>query len=110
MENEHAEQDKAWRSVAAAFDVPESEARQVEVAGELIAIFNVNGCLYATSDTCTHEQASLCEGYIEGDTIECPLHQAVFHIPTGKVLAEPATEDLQVYPIRIVDGRIEVKV
>ncbi len=35
--------------------------------------------------------------------MECPLHQARFHIPTGKVMSAPATEDLRTYPVK-VDG------
>jgi nitrite reductase/ring-hydroxylating ferredoxin subunit len=102
--------DNEWHDVAAATDVADGEAKQVRVAGELIAIFNLSGCFYATSDTCTHADASLCDGYIDGETIECPLHQAVFHIPTGKVLAEPARTDLRVFPIRVASGSIQVKV
>lgn len=99
-----------WHSVASKADIPEGEAKQAEVAGELIAIFNLGGRLYATSDTCTHEEASLCDGFIDGDSIECPLHQAIFHIPTGKVMAEPATKDLRVFPIRIENGTVQVQV
>ncbi len=99
-----------WHSVASEAEIPEGEAKQVEAGDELIAIFNVGGRLYATSDVCTHEEASLCDGYIDGDTIECPLHQAVFHIPTGKVLAEPATRDLRVFPIRVENGTVQVQV
>lgn len=102
-------QGNQWHSVAAKDAIPEGEAKQVEVAGELIAIFNLAGRLYATSDTCTHEEASLCDGFIDGDTIECPLHQALFHIPTGKVLAEPATKDLRVFPIRIENDMVQVQ-
>lgn len=102
-------QSNQWHSVAEHDAIPEGEAKQVEVAGEPIAIFNLGGRLYATSDTCTHEEASLCDGFIDGDTIECPLHQALFHIPTGKVLAEPATKDLRVFPIRIENGMVQVQ-
>lgn len=99
-----------WHSVGSKAEIPEGEVKQAEIAGELIAIFNLGGCLYATSDTCTHEEASLADGFVDGETIECPLHQAVFHIPTGKVLAEPATKDLRVFPIRIENGTVQVQV
>jgi nitrite reductase/ring-hydroxylating ferredoxin subunit len=102
-------QESEWHDVATVSEIAEGEAKQVEAAGELIAIFNIGGCLHATSDTCTHEEASLCDGYVDGDTIECPLHQAVFHIPTGKVLSEPATKDLRVFPIRIENGTVQVQ-
>lgn len=100
----------AWHPAAAIGDVVDGEAKQVVVGAEIIAIYNLEGKFYATSDTCTHEEASLCDGYIEGDTIECPLHQAVFHIPTGKAIREPATTDLRIFPIRVVGSTIEVEV
>lgn len=103
-------QGTAWHVVAATDDVAPGEAKQVCVGAQVIAIYNIEGTFYATSDTCTHEEASLCDGYIDGDTIECPLHQAVFHIPTGKVLQEPATIDLRVFPIRVVNSTVEVEV
>ena len=73
-----------WHKVANAEDVPAGGALQVSVGNELIAVYNLDGRFYATSDVCTHRFALLTDGYIEGDTVECPLHQAVFHIPTGK--------------------------
>ncbi|MEP6656432.1 MAG: non-heme iron oxygenase ferredoxin subunit [Betaproteobacteria bacterium] len=100
----------AWHAVAAMGEVAEGEAKQVCVGAEIIAIYNLEGTFYATSDTCTHEEASLCDGYIEGDTIECPLHQAVFHIPTGKVLREPAKTSLRTFPVRVVSATIEIEV
>ena len=100
----------SWHPVAAAGEVGDGEAKQVCVGAEIIAIYNLGGTFYATSDTCTHEEASLCDGFIDGDTIECPLHQAVFHIPTGKVLREPANTDLRTFPVRVVSSMIEVEV
>ena len=83
---------------------------QVRVGAEFIAIFRIDGRFYATSDSCTHEEASLCDGFVEGDTIECPMHQATFHIPTGRALREPAKTDLRTFPVRVVDAAVEVQV
>src|SRR5437868_12960756 len=52
---------------------------------------------YATDESCTHAYASLVDGYIDGEEVECSLHGARFSIPTGEVLAEPATENLATY-------------
>src|SRR6476619_769251 len=97
-----------WHKVAAAADVPAGGALQVRVGGELIALYNLEGRFYATADICTHRYALLSDGFIEGDTIECPLHQALFHIPTGKALSEPAYVDLRTYPVQVKDGAIYV--
>jgi nitrite reductase/ring-hydroxylating ferredoxin subunit len=73
-----------------------------------IAIFNVAGEFYATDDTCTHEEYSLADGYIDDDVVECPLHMAKFSIRTGKVLSLPATEDLNAYTVKVEDGVVYV--
>lgn len=80
----------------------------VDVAGEAVCLYNLGGTVYATQNVCTHAEASLAEGYIDGDCIECPLHQALFDIRTGKAKSAPATEDLRVYPVRIEGGAILV--
>jgi nitrite reductase/ring-hydroxylating ferredoxin subunit len=98
-----------WRKVADAADLAAGGALQVSVGKELIVVYNLGGRFYATSDICTHQQANLSEGYIDGENIECPLHQALFHIPTGKVLREPAVADLKTYPVKQEDGFIYIE-
>jgi nitrite reductase/ring-hydroxylating ferredoxin subunit len=100
--------DDKWVRVAASDAVTEGNMLQVDVGGEAVCLFNLGGTLYATQDVCTHEHAFLSEGFIDGDCIECPLHQALFHIPTGEVRGAPATENLRVYPVRVVGANIEV--
>ncbi|MCZ6524864.1 MAG: non-heme iron oxygenase ferredoxin subunit [Alphaproteobacteria bacterium] len=102
--------DLDWQRVAEVDEVDDDEPRQILVGGRIIALYKLGSEFYATDDTCTHEFASLCDGYIEGDTIECPLHQARFHIPTGKVLDLPAEEDLATYPVRVEGSLIYVGV
>lgn len=102
--------DLDWRRVAEVDEVDDDEPRQVLIGHRIIALYKLGQEFYATDDTCTHEFASLCDGYIEGDTIECPLHQARFHIPTGKVLDLPAEEDLATYPVRVEGSLIYVGV
>ena len=97
-----------WHAVAAIDDIEEGEAIPVEVDDARIAIYRINGAFYATQDRCTHGRASLAGGYIDGDCIACPLHEGVFHIPTGKAMAEPARDDLRVYPVKLENGRILV--
>ena len=99
----------AWHKVANAADVPAGGALQVSVDHELIAVYNLGGRFYATSDICTHQEANLSDGYIDGENIECPLHQALFHIPTGKVLREPASVNLQTYPVKLADGFVYIE-
>ena len=96
---------KGWIRVAALADVPEGTTRLVEVNGNAVCLYNVGGTICATQDECTHAEASLADGFIDGGAIECPLHQASFDIRTGKVLSPPATADLRVYPVQVdADG------
>lgn len=97
-----------WVKVASTDEVPEKCTLLVTVAEQPVALYNVGGRYFATHDLCTHGQASLSFGDIQGENIECPLHQGSFHIPTGKAVAAPCAEDLRTYPVKVVDGFIYV--
>lgn len=99
---------KGWIRVAALAELPEGTTRLVEVNGNDVCLYNLGGTICATQDMCTHAEASLADGFIDGDAIECPLHQALFDIRTGKVLNPPAMEDLRVYPVRVDGDQIRV--
>jgi nitrite reductase/ring-hydroxylating ferredoxin subunit len=98
-----------WHKVANAADVPAGGMIQVDVKGELIAVYNLGGVFYATSDLCTHAEVFLSNGFIDGENVECPYHHAVFHIPTGRVLCAPAQRDLKTYPVRQENGAIHIE-
>jgi len=95
-----------WIAIARAGDVEPSDVRRCEVEDQCIALFNLAGKLYATADICTHAHAHLSDGYVDGETVECPLHQGLFHIPTGRAMSPPVTEDLKTYPLRVEDGEV----
>lgn len=75
-----------------------------------VALFRVGDQFYATDDTCTHAEASLSDGYIDGDVVECPFHSARFCIRTGKALSLPASEPLKTYLVKVEDGSVFVDV
>jgi naphthalene 1,2-dioxygenase ferredoxin component len=102
-------EDAGWVRAAARSDLAEGEVIGVEVAGHSIALYDVDGNLFATDNICTHAYACLSDGWLDGEVIECPLHAARFDIRNGKVLDPPATEDLKTYPVRIVDDEIQVR-
>ncbi len=95
--------DTKFHRVASTSDLGEDEALQVIVDGREIALINLGGEFFALDDICTHAYASMADGYIEGECIECPLHGAQFDIRTGKAETPPATEDLNRHEVRI-DG------
>ncbi len=57
--------------------------------------------IYALDRICTHQYADLANGFIDEDTITCPLHLAQFNITDGNVLSPPAKEPLKLYNIKI---------
>ena len=102
-------EDAGWVRAAARSNLAEGEVIGVEVAGHSIALYDADGNLFATDNICTHAYACLSDGWLDGEVIECPLHAARFDIRSGKVLDPPATEDLKTYPVRVVDGEIQVR-
>jgi len=70
------------------------------------AIDLVGGAVFATDNRCSHGDARLCDGFLEGHEIECPHHQGRFDIRTGAATAEPAKTALATYPARLEGGRV----
>ena len=80
---------------------------RVEVDGfPPLAVFNLDGVYFVCDDTCSHGQASLSEGTIEGDRIECPWHNGQFCIRTGAALTAPAVAPIAVYPVTLKEGMV----
>ncbi|GHF19314.1 bifunctional 3-phenylpropionate/cinnamic acid dioxygenase ferredoxin subunit [Amycolatopsis deserti] len=95
--------------VCALQDLPVGEA--VRIDGEVpIAVFNVDGTLYAIDDTCTHQDASLADGWLEGCAVECPLHASCFDLRTGIPSGPPAKKPVRTHEVVVVDGQIYVNV
>lgn len=74
-----------------------------------VAIYNVDGEFYATSNICTHAIAILTEGYLEGDTVECALHGGCFNVRTGEATEFPCEDDLETFEVEVNDGAVFVK-
>ena len=100
---------RGWVRVAARSELTAGEVLGVDLAGRSIALYEVEGEVYATDNICTHAYARLSDGWLDGDAIECPLHAARFEVRSGKVLSPPAIDDLKIYPVRIAGDAIEVE-
>jgi naphthalene 1,2-dioxygenase ferredoxin component len=88
--------------------IPERDVIGVEIDGRKIALFKLDGAMYALQGFCTHGHAELAGGYVEGDLIQCPMHGGTFEIRTGKAVGEPCTVDLQVLPVKIEGDQVLV--
>ena len=99
-----------WHKVAKVDDIDDEEPLQVRVGETLIALCKLEDQVYAISDICSHEFALLSDGIIEGDCVECPLHMAQFHIPTGEARSAPAEDPIATYPVKLEEGEVWVEV
>jgi nitrite reductase/ring-hydroxylating ferredoxin subunit len=96
--------------VATTDEMTEQPVKCVEVDGNKIALFDVQGEIFALSDTCTHRGGPLSEGEVEGTTVTCPWHGAEFDVRTGGVLGPPATTGVKTYPVRVRGKDIVIEI
>jgi len=96
--------------VCNAEDVPPGGSFRVEVgAYPPLAVFNIDGEFFVINDTCSHGEASLCDGEIEGGQVECPWHNAKFCIKTGQALTFPAVEPQKRYKAQLVGAEVMIE-
>lgn len=92
-----------FRKVTSTREIQPGKMKRVEIDGHPVLIANVDGNYYAVDDTCTHEDTSLSTGSLNDELIKCPLHGSRFNVRTGRVLEEPAEDDLKTYTV-VIDG------
>lgn len=98
----------AFVPVCPAADLAPGEMKRLHIEERAIALYNVGGTFYATAAICTHAEADLTLGELDGCKVECPLHGARFDVTNGRVLTPPAFKKLKTYPVRVQDGSVEV--
>ena len=98
-----------WTPVASLDDFAASDAIAVVAAGKEIALYLVDGAVFATANRCTHGDARLCDGWVEGHEVECPLHQGRFDVRSGAATGAPAEVALATYPARLAGDRVELQ-
>ncbi|BEP15554.1 bifunctional 3-phenylpropionate/cinnamic acid dioxygenase ferredoxin subunit [Acidothermaceae bacterium B102] len=89
-------------------ELPRGEARRLLTTPPVAVFHTDDGELYAIDDTCTHQDASLADGWLEGCEVECPLHASKFDLRTGQVDAPPAKRPVRTYGVTVVDGIVRV--
>src|SRR6266700_2284314 len=89
--------------VASLADLPPGSAKRVYADNEAVALFNVNGTVYAIANRCTHARASLSEGAVDPArcVVTCPWHEGVFSLETGQVLGGPPSLPIAVYRVKL---------
>lgn len=100
----------AWASACALTDLSDGIPLGVTVDEVAVCVVVIGPELFAIHDECTHEAVPLSEGDVEDCIIECWRHGSRFDLRTGSVLNPPALKDVTVYPIRLVEGQVQVDV
>ncbi|GIV76158.1 non-heme iron oxygenase ferredoxin subunit [Litorilinea aerophila] len=96
--------------VATLDEIPPGKSKLVEVEDVQIALFNLNGEIYAIENVCTHDGGPLVEGsVVDGHVVVCPRHGARFDIRTGAALSFPAFEPTNTYQVRIEGNDVLVE-
>ncbi|MBW8812651.1 MAG: non-heme iron oxygenase ferredoxin subunit [Caulobacterales bacterium] len=98
----------AFQRVARADELAEGAQRLIEVAGQRLLLCRSEGQVFAVQNRCTHDHEQLAGGVVRKCTIVCPYHGARFSLKTGAPFGPPAFEPLDTFPVREIDGHIEV--
>jgi nitrite reductase/ring-hydroxylating ferredoxin subunit len=103
---------EVWIEVGPLADLPPGESKSVYLDGQQVALFNVDGKLFALNNRCSHARGPLSEGDVEQDesgcTVTCPWHYAKFDLSTGRVVDGVASAPVPSYTIEVRDGMLYV--
>ena len=94
--------------IAPASELPNGERLFVDLGDKPVVIFNIAGQFFAIGDVCTHDDGPLGDGMLESFNIVCPRHGAEFDVRTGQAVQMPAVVDIPAYPVKVVDGFLQV--
>lgn len=99
-----------WLTVTPAHQLPPGQVRVVQAGRRRLALCNVDGQFYCIDDVCTHDGGPLDQGELDGNEIECPRHGARFDVTTGRATCLPAIVPVKTYPVRVVDGQVQIQI
>ncbi len=102
--------DAGFVAVCSTEDVEEKGFKCFVVEDAAVVICRFRDEFFAVENLCSHALATFDDGRMRGYRLMCPLHGATFDIRDGSVTGAPATRPIQSYPLRVVDGVIEVDV
>ena len=98
-----------WVKVAGAEQLKPGTAMKVDVNGQELALYNVDGKYFATSNICPHQGGPLAEGMMEGCSVVCPWHAWVFDVSTGQSPVNPRAK-IPCYPVKVEGKDVLVSV
>lgn len=98
-----------WQNLIPLAELEPDDVTPVSIGQRQLAVYDRPDGVYVTAALCTHGGTDLCDGYLDGHVIECPLHQGCFDIRDGKPLGAPVTRALKTFPARKQEGFVQVK-
>ena len=99
-----------WQVVCSLESLADGEPVAFRCGETELALCKVAVDIFAFANVCTHQYALLSDGFVDGDCIECPLHQGQFSMKTGEPISAPVTVPIRVFPTRVEDGHVLVEV
>jgi len=99
-----------WHTLIAIDAIEKGDVTEVIFRKRVFAVYDTKDGLFVSDARCSHAGANLCDGYFDGEFIECPLHQGLFDARTGEAKAAPATRSLKMYRCREHQGQLQVKI
>ena len=99
-----------WIYVCEKNEIDFEDLRRFDYNNKTYCIYNLKDGFFATDGLCTHEDVHLEDGIVMEDEIECPMHQGIFDIKTGKVVQDPPCDDLNTYPIKIENNKVYIDI
>ena len=97
-----------WLEVSDDTKVEVEDIIRFDHENKTYCIYRLEDGYYATDGVCTHENVHLEEGLVIDDEIECPMHQGIFYIKTGKAISPPACDDLKTYQVKVENSKIYI--
>ena len=94
--------------ICPASDVADNSVKSFEIGNNVLAVYNLGGAFFVTDNECTHGAASLADGILEDDIIECSLHFGAFNVKTGAAVQAPCFTPLRTYKVVVQDGQVMV--
>lgn len=97
--------------------VPSGESRVVQVGGEQVAVFHIDGQYHAVSNKCPHRGGPLSRGHLEpvgtvpaggcpqDFAVRCPIHGWLFELKSGRCLNQPQAQ-IRSYALRVEGDQV----
>ncbi|OGG04012.1 hypothetical protein A2W14_00765 [Candidatus Gottesmanbacteria bacterium RBG_16_37_8] len=98
-----------FNKVAQKSDIENGKMKEYKIDGKTLVIANVDGEYLAFDGICTHAYCALAGGFLDSYTLTCYCHGGQFDIKSGEVLSLPPPAPINVYPVKIEDDDILIK-